>query len=62
MEAMAGATLTDERMDGLEGGVDELVRYMETRFDRLEARFDSMQRMTLGAYRIAVIGLVATQI
>ena len=35
---------------------------METRFNRLEARFDSMQRMTLGAYLTAVIALVVTQL
>jgi hypothetical protein len=40
----------------------ELKAEMDTRFDRLEARFDSMQRMTLGAYVTAVLGLIATQL
>ena len=35
---------------------------MDGRFSRLEARFDSMQRMTLGAYVTAVLGLIATQL
>jgi hypothetical protein len=33
---------------------------MDTRFGRLEARFDSMQRVTLAAYITAVLGLIAT--
>jgi hypothetical protein len=39
---------TDERLDG--------------RFNRLEDRFDSMQRMTLAAYLTAIVGLIVTQL
>jgi hypothetical protein len=35
---------------------------LKSDFGRLEARFDSMQRMTLGAYVTAVLGLIATQL
>jgi hypothetical protein len=41
---------------------NELKTEMDLRFGRLEARFDSMQRMTLGAYVTAVLGLIATQL
>lgn len=41
---------------------NELKAEMDIRFGRLEARFDSMQRMTLGAYVTAVLGLIATQL
>jgi hypothetical protein len=34
----------------------ELKAEMDTRFGRLEARFDSMQRMTLAAYVTAALG------
>jgi hypothetical protein len=76
MEAMREAW-TDERLDDLTRRMDqgfdrvdrdirelrvELKTEMDTRFGRLEARFDSMQRMTLGAYVTAVLGLIATQL
>ncbi len=35
---------------------------MEKRFSRLEAKFDSMQRLTLAAYLTAIVGLIATQL
>ncbi len=35
---------------------------MDKRFTRLEAKFDSMQRLTLAAYLTAIVGLVATQL
>jgi hypothetical protein len=40
----------------------ELKAEMDTRFTRLDARFDSMQRMTLAAYLTAVVGLIVTQL
>jgi hypothetical protein len=40
----------------------ELRTEMNERFGEMNARFDSMQRMTLGAYISAVIGIIATQI
>jgi hypothetical protein len=40
----------------------DLKAEMDLRFGRLEARFDSMQRMALAAYVSAVLGLIATQI
>lgn len=76
MEAMREAW-TDERLDDLTRRMDrgfdrvdrdlrdlrtELKTEMDTRFGRLEARFDSMQRMTLAAYVTAVLGLIATQL
>ena len=35
---------------------------MEKRFSGLEAKFDSMQRLTLAAYLTAIVGLIATQL
>jgi hypothetical protein len=76
MEAMREAW-TDERLDDLTRRMDrgfdrvdrdirdlctELKTEMDTRFGRLETRFDSMQRMTLAAYVTAVLGLIATQL
>jgi hypothetical protein len=76
MEAVREAW-TDERLDDLARRMDrgfdrvdrdirdlraELKTDMDSRFGRLEARFDSMQRMTLGAYVTAVLGLIATQL
>jgi hypothetical protein len=76
MEAMREAW-TDERLDDLTRRMDrgfdrvdrdirelrtELKTEMDTRFGRVEARFDSMQRMTLAAYVTAVLGLIATQL
>ena len=64
---------TDERLDDLSRGMDkgfdrvdrdlrDLRTEMDTRFARLETRFDSMQRMTLAAYVTAILGLIATQL
>jgi flagellar capping protein FliD len=64
---------TDERLDDLNGRVDRgfdrvdrnirgLRTEMDARFNRLEDRFDSMQRMTLAAYLTAIVGLIATQL
>jgi hypothetical protein len=64
---------TDERLDDLNGRVDrgfdrvdrdirDLRAEMDARFNRLEDRFDSMQRMTLAAYLTAIVGLIATQL
>jgi hypothetical protein len=76
MEAMRKAW-TDERLDDLTRRMDrgfdrvdrdirdlrtELRTEMDTRFGRLEARFDSMQRMILAAYITAVLGLIVTQL
>jgi hypothetical protein len=76
METMRKAW-TDERLDDLTRRMDrgfdrvdkdirelraELKAEMDTRFGRLEARFDSMQRMTLGAYITAILGLIVTQL
>jgi hypothetical protein len=63
---------TDERLDDLakrmDQGFDRVDRDIRdlrsetnSRFDRLESRFDSMQRMTLAAYVTAILGLIATQ-
>lgn len=72
MEAMREAW-TDERLDDLSHRVDrgfdrvdrdirDLRDEMDKRFTRLEAKFDSMQRLTLAAYLTAIVGLVATQL
>jgi hypothetical protein len=76
MEAVRDAW-TDERLDDLANRVDrgfdrvdrdlrelraELRSEMDSRFGRLENRFDSMQRMTLTAYVTAILGLIATQL
>ncbi len=72
MEAMREAW-TDERLDDLSKRVDQgfdrvdrdirdLRAETSSRFDRLETRFDSMQRMTLAAYITAILGLIATQL
>ncbi|HEX4669402.1 MAG TPA: hypothetical protein VH275_05460 [Solirubrobacterales bacterium] len=76
MDAMRKAW-TDERLDDLTRRMDrgfdrvdrdirdlrtELKTEMDTRFGRLEVRFDSMQRMMLAAYVTAVLGLIATQL
>lgn len=72
MEAMREAW-TDERLDDLnrrmDRGFDRVDRdirdlrvEMDSRFNRLEDRFDSMQRMTIVAYLTAIVGLVATQL
>jgi flagellar capping protein FliD len=72
MEAMR-EKWTDERLDDLAkrmdrgfDRVDSDLRDMKAetsaRFDRLDARFDSMQRMMLGAYVTAVLGFIFTQL
>lgn len=64
---------TDERLDDLANRMDrgfdrvdrdirDLRAETNARFDRLESRFDSMQRMTLAAYLTAIVGLIATQL
>lgn len=64
---------TDERLDDLSHRVDrgfdrvdrdfrDLKEEMDKRFTRLEAKFDSMQRLTLAAYLTAIVGLIATQL
>jgi hypothetical protein len=64
---------TDERLDDLSGRVDtgfdrvdrdlrDLRAEMDRRFGRIEARFDSMQRMMLAGYLTAVLAFVATQL
>jgi hypothetical protein len=40
----------------------ELRTELNERFGEMNARFDSMQRMTLAAYVSAVVGIVATQL
>ena len=72
MEAMR-IVWTDERLDDLNQRMDrgfdrvdrdirDLRAEMDSRFNRLEAKFDSMQRMTLAAYLTAIVGLIATQL
>jgi hypothetical protein len=79
MEPMREAW-TDERLDDLSHRVDEGFREfreemralrseMNTRFDRVEARLDSMQRTMIlssvgmtGAIVATLIGLIATQL
>ena len=64
---------TDERLDDLSGRVDtgfdrvdrdlrDLRAEMDRRFGRIEARFDSMQRMMLAGYLTAVLAFVATKL
>jgi len=64
---------TDERLDDLAGRMDkgfdrvdldlrDLRSEMDRRFGRLEARFNSMQRMMLAGYLTAVLAFVATQL
>jgi hypothetical protein len=64
---------TDERLDDLSHRVDrgfdrvdldirDLRAEMDKRFTRLEAKFDSMQRLTLAAYLTVIAGLIATQL
>jgi len=64
---------TDERLDDLaqrmDRGFDRVDRDIrdlkagtDARFDRLEVRFDSMQRLLLAAYVSAVLGFVFTQL
>ena len=66
-EAWTDGRLNDlaEQMDRGFQRVDRDIRdlrsEMDGRFSRLEARFDSMQRMTLAAYLTAIVGLVATR-
>ncbi len=35
---------------------------VDDRFNRLEARFDSLQRLLLAGYITAILGLIATQL
>jgi hypothetical protein len=46
----------------LRGEMRGLRDEMDKRFTRLEAKFDSMQRLTLAAYLTAIVGLIATQL
>ena len=72
METMR-ATWTDERLDDLSRRVDngfdrvdtdirELRAEMNARFDRVDARFESMQRMTLGMLATIVAGFLVTNL
>ncbi len=64
---------TDERLDDLSTRMDrgfdrvdrdirELKTDVDTRFNRVEARFDGLQRMLLAGYLTAVLGFVFTQL
>jgi flagellar capping protein FliD len=50
------------QFDRVDRDIRDLRSEMDLRFNRLETRFDSMQRMTLAAYVTAVLGLIATQL
>jgi hypothetical protein len=52
----------DARFERADRDIRDLRSEMDLRFNRLESRFDSMQRMTLAAYVTAVLGLIATQL
>ncbi len=55
---------TDERMDGLKDQVVELSRRMDTRFESMEARIDSSQRMVvqlIGIMFATIVGLISAQ-
>jgi hypothetical protein len=75
MEAMREAW-TDERLDDLQqsmglgfrrvdSDIRDLRSEMNARFDRVDARFDALQRALLqvgGGIVVALIGLIATQL
>ena len=55
---------TDERMDDLRDQVVELSRRMDARFESLETRIDSTQRVTIQLFGIllaAFAGLISAQ-
>jgi flagellar capping protein FliD len=74
MEAMTRATWTDERMDDLNGRVDDLGRRMDRQFEHLMARLEKAEERTtrqferldakIDAFQLAIIrvggGLIAT--
>lgn len=49
------------RMDRLEGKMERLEAKMERLEAKMDKRFDSMWRMTLGAY-LTIVGLILTQL
>lgn len=57
-----GFDRVDRDIRDLRGDMRGLRDEMDKRFTRLEAKFDSMQRLTLAAYLTAIVGLVATQL
>jgi len=57
--------LTEHRLDALEEKVDDGFAGVDKRFDRLEDRFDALNRTLIGSAAVvvaALIGLIATQL
>jgi len=55
---------TDERMDDLKDQVVELSRRIDTRFESMEARIGSSQRMVvqlIGIMFATIVGLISAQ-
>lgn len=64
METMRHAW-TDERLDDLNGRVEEGFRRVDADLRALNARFDGLQRTMLqlgGGVIVALVGLIATQL